>query len=223
MPMKSKFSVDDIVNAAFALARDEGEDKCSARAIAHKLKSSTMPIYSCLSSMKDIEEAVLKRAIDLLISYQTKERTGDIFLDMGVGYIMFAKMEKHLFRLLYLSEKRDGYEDTRKLFKEYVIEALLRKLVDYEPLKEFSNEQRRLLIDRMWIFNHGLAMLLNNSLIDDIDERQITELILENGMFMILGERMRGQIYKNADVKKFLKMSGFEYLCEQKGPHLKYF
>jgi hypothetical protein len=223
MPMKSKFTVEDIVEAAFSISREEGVEKCSARAIAHRMQSSTMPIYSCLSSMKELEEAVLKKSIDHLISYETKVRTGDVFLDMGIGYIMFAKTEKHLFRMLFLSEKREGYEDIRKRFKEYVIESLLKVLSGFEPLSVFTDSQKRELIDRMWVFNHGLAMLLNNSLIDDLNEKQIAEFLLDTGIFIIYGELMRERIYKDDDVKKYLKMSGFEYLCEQKGRKINFF
>ena len=222
MPMKSKFTVDDIVDAAFSISREEGLDKCSARAIAHRMQSSTMPIYSCLSSMKELEDAVRKKAVDLLISYSTKDRTGNVFLDMGVGYIMFAKSEKHLFRMLFLSEATEEAIGLRKRFKEYVMTALLEKLTDFEPLKEFSEEQKRKLMDRSWVFNHGLAMLLNNSLIDDLDEKQVAELLMDNGIFMIVGERMRDKVYKSTDVKRFLKQSGFEYLCEQKGTALRF-
>ncbi len=217
MPVKNKFSPEDIIKAAFAISREHGAENCSARAIAGKLQSSTMPIYSSLNSMKELEEEVVKRAIDLLISYQTKDRTGDVFLDMGIGYIMFAKMEKHLFRLLFLSEKRDGDLVKKKRFKEYVIASLLQKLSGFEPLQRFTDDQKRMLIDRMWVFNHGLAMLLNNSIIEDLNEKQIAEILLDTGIFIITGEGMREQIYKNKDVKKFLRKSGFEYLCEQKG------
>lgn len=222
MPMKSKFTVDDIIDAAFSISREEGLEKCSARAIANRMQSSTMPIYSCLNSMKELEDAVRKKAVDLLISYATKVRTGNVFLDMGVGYIMFAKSEKHLFRMLFLSEAGEESVEIRRRFKEYVVIALLEKLTDFEPLKGFSNDQKRVLMERSWVFNHGLAMLLNNSLIDDLDEKQVAELLMDNGIFMIFGERMRDKVYKNNDVNRFLKMSGFEYLCEQKGTALRF-
>jgi hypothetical protein len=217
MPAKSKFSAEDIINAAFEIARNEGEENCSARAIAQKLKSSTMPIYSCLNSMRELEEAVLKKAIDVLIVYETKTRTGDVFLDMGIGYIMFAKNEKHLFRMLFLSEKRSAREDAKKRFRQYVLGALLDALSGFEPMEGFSQEQRMGLIDRMWIFCHGLAMLLNNSIIDDIDEKQVSEMLLDVGIFVIQGERARGEIYERSDVRRFLKISGFGYLAEKKG------
>ncbi len=217
MPAKSRFSAEDIVNAAFEIARTEGEENCSARAIAQKLKSSTMPIYSCLNSMRELEEAVLKKAIDVLIAYETKSRTGDVFLDMGIGYIMFAKNEKHLFRMLFLSEKHTEREEAKKRFRKYVLDALLDALSGFEPMEGFSQEQRMGLIDRMWIFCHGLAMLLNNSIIDDIDERQVSEMLLDVGVFVVQGERTRGEVFARPDVKRFLEVSGFGHLSAQKG------
>jgi AcrR family transcriptional regulator len=217
MPAKSKFSAEDIINAAFEIARSEGEENCSARAIAHRLKSSTMPIYSCLNSMRELEDAVIKKAVDVLIEYETRTRTGDVFLDMGIGYIMFAKNEKHLFRMLFLSEKRSDQGDSKKRFRQYILDALLKALTDFEPLEGFSEQERMGLIDRMWIFCHGLAMLLNNSVIEDVDEKQVAEMLLDVGIFIIQGERARAEIYSRSDVKRFLKLSGYEHLADRKG------
>jgi hypothetical protein len=217
MPAKSKFSAEDIVNTAFDIARSEGLEYCSARAIAHKLKSSTMPIYSCLNSMRELEQAVVKKAVDVLIEYETKARTGDIFLDMGIGYIMFAKNEKHLFRMLFISERKSGKEDTKKRFRKYILDALLNALNGFEPLEGFSEQERMGLIDRMWIFCHGLAMLMYNSIIENVDEKQVAEMLLDVGIFIIQGERRREEIFSRSDVKRFLKLSGFEHLGEGKG------
>jgi len=216
MPIKSRFAVEDIVDAAFRIVRREGFDKCSARSIAHELNSSTMPIYSCLSSMKELEKAVIKKALDLLISYETKVRTGDLFLDMGIGYIMFAKTEKHLFRMLFLSERKGASGDTRKRFNDYVMDALLEKLSGFEPLNVFSQERKRDLINRMWVFTHGLAVLLNHSIIRDLSEREITELIMDTGLFVIQGERTRKEVYASPEVQDFLKRAGFPDLAERR-------
>jgi len=215
MPVKSKFTAEDIIDAAFLIVRSEGAEKCSARAIAHELNSSTMPIYSCLSSMKELKEAVLKKALALLISYETKVRTGDVLLDMGIGYIMFAKTEKHLFRMLFLSGSRGGSGDMRKRFNDYVVNALLQKLSGFEPLNDFSQEQKRNLLNRMWVFTHGLAVLLNNSIIKDLSERQIAEMIMDTGIFVILGERMKREIYVSPEVKTFLERSGYPHLGQR--------
>ena len=111
MPVKSRFAVEDIVDAAFRIIRRRF-DKCSARSIAHEAELVDHAHLLVLSSMKELEKAVIKKALDLLISYETKVGTGDLFLDMGIGYIMFAKTEKHLFRMLFSQERRlRGYPE----------------------------------------------------------------------------------------------------------------
>lgn len=136
---------------------------------------------------------------------------------MGIGYIMFAKNEKHLFRMLFLSEKRGSKGNARKRFREYVLGALMNALSGFEPLEGFSEDQKMGLIGRMWIFlPRAACMLLNNSIIDDIDEKQVSELLLDMGIFVIRGERARKKIYEHSDVQRFLTLSGFGYLAQQK-------
>lgn len=48
--------------------------------------------------MTELEEEIVKKAVDLLYKYMIRERTGDPWLDHGMGYVMFAMKEKHLFR-----------------------------------------------------------------------------------------------------------------------------
>jgi AcrR family transcriptional regulator len=217
MPMKSRFTVDDIIDAAFSISREEGLEKFSARAIAHRMQSSTMPIYSCLSSMRELEYAVRKRAVDLLISYATKVRTGDVFPGHGRGLRHVRQEREAPLQDALLSEATEESIDLRGRFKEYVMEALLEKLTDFEPLKDFSEEQKRSLLDRNWVFNHGLAMLLNNSLIDDLDEKQVAELLLDNGIYTIGGRAHEGEGLQEQRGKEISQDVGFEHLCEQKG------
>src|SRR5512147_2383408 len=104
MAPKTTFSADAVMDAAFAVLRKEGIEKLSSRKIAERLKSSTTPVYSGIGSMKKLEEALLARANELLFRFQTTPRTGHIFLDMGVGYALFAKEEPMLFRALFLDD-----------------------------------------------------------------------------------------------------------------------
>lgn len=212
MPLKSKFTAEDVIEAAFSIARTQGPEKFSTRTIAQKMKSSTMPIYSCLSSMKELEEAVLKKAMDLLVSYGTRKWTGDTLLDMGIGYVMFAKKEKYLFRMLYVSERKVGSDEARRRLRQYAIDSLLEKMGDFEPSKGLTRQMKRDLISRIWIFALGLAVLLNNSLIEDLNEKQIGELLVDTGISILSGNWMRDEIYGRPEVSAFLKKTGFSNL-----------
>ncbi len=112
MPPKSSFTRGMLLDAAFKIVRGKGRDGLSARSLASELNCSTMPVYSYLKSMKKLDTELRQKAIDLMITYQTTPRTGQPFLDMGLGYVMFAKHEKNLFRFLFAGG--DGERKTRQ-------------------------------------------------------------------------------------------------------------
>jgi AcrR family transcriptional regulator len=159
MPPKPKFAREDVVEAAFNLVRKHGWDGLSARSIAQELNSSTQPIYSHLKSIKDLKKEIVKKIYELLFSYGTTKRTGDPWVDVGLGYVLFAKEEKQLFRCL-------GDEERMPLFKKYAdksFSAVTETLSNYPPFQGLSNEQ----IDKVrrlgFIFAFGLAVLVNRS------------------------------------------------------------
>ena len=158
MPPKPRFQTEDIVNAAFAVVRREGWPGLSARSIAKELNASTSPIYAYLSSMQAIEEAVVKKALDVIGVYITTPRTGDKWIDHGLGYVLFAKEEKHLFRCIN-DEKHAPWtrEFTRSLF-----ESLGRDLADYEPFQGLPEATVLAIRRSRWFMVHGIASLINN-------------------------------------------------------------
>ena len=192
MPVIKKYCQSDIITAAFRVIRAHGWEKCSARTIAQELGASTMPLYSGLKSMKALEEEIAKKASDLLISYQLKSWSGMGFLDMGVGYVMFAQEEKQLFRMMYY--RQPGGDDEREMkrkYRTYVFDTLLDKLEHEEIMAGLSAEQRRGVLYKMWVFSHGLAMLINNAVIDPMPEKEITKVLMDTGGLIIEGERAR--------------------------------
>lgn len=189
MPLRSSFTKDAFVDAAFKIVRTKGWDNLSARSLAKELNCSTMPIYSYLKSMKSLYEELRKKAVDLLITYQTTPRTGQIFFDMGIGYILFAKQEKNLFRFLYQrKEGEERYQEIEKKIRESAFKNLTQNM-KADPILEGLGEQKlKDVLTRLWIFVHGLAFLVNNNAFAD-DENYILETIKETGRLLILGEK----------------------------------
>jgi len=189
MPSKSSFTKDAFVDAAFRIVRTKGWDNLTARSLAKELSCSTMPIYSYLKSMKSLYEELRKKAVDMLITYQTTPRTGQIFFDMGVGYISFAKQEKNLFRFLHQrKEGEERYSEVEKKIRESALRNLTQNM-KVDPMLEGLDEQTlRDVLTKMWIFVHGLAFLVNNNAFAD-DENQVLEAIKETGKLLILGEK----------------------------------
>ncbi len=203
MPAKTRFSAQDVIDAAFQIIRTQGVEKCSARAIAHEMNASTMPIYSCIHSMKELEEAIVKKAIDLLIDYETRDRTGVPSLDMGIGYILFAKEEKHLFRMLFVLEGRENDAQLRNRWQDYAFDIIMERLDTFEPLDGFTREQKKDILHRMWIFSHGLAVMLNNSIIEDMSEDDIIDLLMETGVYVTVGVRDRDTMFAQENIEAF--------------------
>jgi AcrR family transcriptional regulator len=160
MPPKSKFSVEDIVDAAYRCVQKHGIEKLSARVIAEELSCSTMPIYSVGTTMQEIEEGVLKRIWLKLYEAQCVTRSGDVYLDMGLGYVMFARTEPMLFKFLHGSRHMDFNTRYKQdnFFKNY------KRLEDYPLFKGVPSETVMKIMANGWIFSHGFADLLGASL-----------------------------------------------------------
>jgi len=189
-----KYTPEDIVEAAFRVVRARGWDACTARAIAKELGASTMPIYSALDSMKGLEEEIRRRASDLLIEYQTRDWTEHGFLNMGVGYVRFAQEERQLFRMMYLREQDETAGDGgRSARGEYVMDTLMKRLA-HEPVMEgLTGKQRRDVLYKMWVFSHGLAILINNAVIGPMDAKKITRFLMDTGWLIISGEKQKSR------------------------------
>ena len=169
MPPKVKFEKASIVNAAFEIVRKNGWQGLSARSIAEELKSSTRPIYSHLKSMNDLEEEVVKKAMELLEEYIRTPRTGDKWLDQGYGYVLFANREKYLFKAIF-DEKHNHFY---KRFSAEIFTKLGEDLSDDPDFKVLSEEHQTNMRKVRWVYVHGLASLLANSF--EFDEYKTEE------------------------------------------------
>ena len=191
MAPKTKFRKGDTVEVAFNIVRRQGWEKLSARAIASELGSSTMPIYSNLGSMGDLEEMIVKKALDLQLLFQKTPRTGDPILDLGLGYVLFAKDERHLFKAI--NDEKHGQLQV-KLGEEnfeFVVQALSKDARS----EGMSRDQLRKLVFYWWIFVHGLANInndlagqeFNNSVGREFNETEIADCIREAGELIMRG------------------------------------
>ena len=183
MPPKTKFKKEDIIEAAFNVVRKSGWEGLSARSIAKELNSSTGPIYSYLDSMKNLEDEVVKKAMELFMEYIINTRkTGDKWIDHGIGYALFAKKEKHLFRGIN-DEKHMMFQ---KKYSSKMWAALDEELSDYPIFKGLSGETRQKIRHMRWIFIHGLSTLINNAFDFDLakTEEDIINLV-SNGSLVI--------------------------------------
>jgi len=180
MTQKTFFTKEAVVEAAFTLTRENGWSAVTARSIAKKLGSSTMPIYSSMKSMEEIEAEVRARAEALMLEFQGRSYGGMASLDMAIGYVKFARDESRLFRFLYIDrpvQEAAGARGSRKTTtaEQFMAGARPVALADQVPT---AMEDPRIL--KSWIFTHGLASLVSGGVLDLPDEK-IRSLLLESG------------------------------------------
>ena len=178
MPPKVKFKKEAILDAAFAVVRKHGWKGLTARSITRELNASTGPIYTHLKSMKTLESKILEKAFEILLDYQATRRTEDIFLNMGIGYVLFAKEEKHLFRCI----NDERYNSLNREYHDKIFKTLGRKLAAYPIVRGLPREQVDRFLLQGWTYSHGLASLVNKGFYQEITDDEITELVTFTGL-----------------------------------------
>ena len=158
MPPQVSFPKKVILNEAFEIVRKEGLQALTARKIAQNLKSSTQPIYRAFRSMKDLEIAVIEKAKEYAVNYLLEEgETQWPFFNMGLRYLRFAKEEKELFTLLYLSGRITF--DFEHL--SYPFNLFLERMKQDPSLQGLNDRSLQRLTRNMWIFTHGMTTLFS--------------------------------------------------------------
>jgi hypothetical protein len=125
----------------------------SAPAVAEKMGASTMPIYSHFENMQALEDEVVKNVWELVNQYQSKQYTGDAWIDQAIGYIRFAREENHLFKCIL-----DGRNRELKLkMNRLQWEKLTNALDGYEGFKDLDDEEVLRVRYARVMLSHGIA------------------------------------------------------------------
>jgi AcrR family transcriptional regulator len=169
MARKTKFSADDVVQAAVELVRRKGLAGLSAPAVAEQLGASTMPIYSHFRNMQALEDAVVRQVWDRIRHYQNQAYTGDLWIDQAIGYIRFAREERHLFRCIIDGRNQDLKCELNRREWGHLAEAL----EGYGPFKGLDEKQIARARYARAMLCHGIATSAKiglNKLIFEDDE-----------------------------------------------------
>ena len=156
-PRNTQFSREEIIDAAFKLVREQGWAGFSVQAVGKAINSSTMPIYSQFANVRELEDAVCLKAMELLKERMLVERTGDRWIDQGISYVRFAQEEKFLFRSFW-----DGrnVELSQKMGKD-LNEFIAATLVDYPLFSGLDDLELKMIRLTRMMFAQKLAYWLN--------------------------------------------------------------
>lgn len=177
MARKEMITIDQILDTAFAMTREEGFSNVTARKVAAKAGCSTQPIFRVYKNMEELWTAVYERAVLFFRDYYSLfPRTGKKpFTNLGMAYIAFAREEKHLFQLLFLTDapfKKSMYEVLNGE-NGYVVYEINQA---YEAGCADPGE----LFMRMWMSIHGAACM---TLTGDYDLTDVQTLAMLEGSY----------------------------------------
>ncbi|MBE5804377.1 MAG: TetR/AcrR family transcriptional regulator [Clostridiales bacterium] len=103
---KQRITREMVVDAAFAITRQEGIAQVLVKRIAQELGCSVQPIYSYCNSMDELRAAVAEKAAAHMQAYMAAHiDPADMFRSTGYAYVRYARQEPHLFQL-FLQRRR---------------------------------------------------------------------------------------------------------------------
>ena len=188
MAPKNSTTREEIIETAFAIVQQEGMTSLTARNVAQKLGLSTRPVYSHFASMKDLQQEAMLKARELMLAYVSKRYTNDIFLNMGTGAAFFARDHKALYRILFMENN-----DFKDLLNDFMMD-LSKQMKKDERFTRMTQKERDDLLNKMWIFTHGLASFICVGLMEE-----------DSDLFIIEIMNKVGSAVGNAAVKESLK------------------
>lgn len=180
MPPKPRISREMILDAAFAIARQEGIDAVNVRSIARRLGCSTQPVLYQFAHVEDVRREVYRMADEYQSAclMQLPEDENPM-LALGLNYIRFAVEEKPLFRLLFQSDGLGGQGLTALIDQPEIAPVL----DVFQRETGLTLQQTKRLFMTVTLLVHGWAsMLANNSMAYDEAEIVPTLAMAFNGM-----------------------------------------
>lgn len=175
-----------IIEATLDLIREGGWEAVTARSLAARLGSSTMPIYSAIGSMESLKREALIAAFVMLNNEQKTRRTDNEALDLAIGYVAFARKEPRLFDFLMVGQK-EIVPQILKVADEGGMEGYLPDVAIVRQMLTAlrAPESREDFMLNTWIFTHGLAQLAADGLVDFDDEEIARHLQDAGGAFYL--------------------------------------
>ena len=177
MPPARKFSREEIVHAALNLVRQGGMEALTARALAQALHCSACPIFTVFESMEALKQAVIRAAKDVYSGYLREgERHPLPFKGVGLAYIRFAREERELFKLLFMTGDQEQRELKRMFLTLDENRELILSLV--QRITGLDEARANQLYLYCWMFSHSIATLLATG-VCEMAEAEISDMLTD--------------------------------------------
>ncbi len=195
-PREIGFDKETVLAAAVEIVREKGWESLTARAVAERLKSSVAPVYSTFGSMEGLEREVLEEARRLLHERTAVPYTEGAFLNVGVGVVVFAREEGHLFGALF--HTRHNHPDVVRKIDAFFLERM-----KADPmLRQLPDASLERLLHYLGTYTFGLASSIVYGRWEDPSTENIIRLLTGAGNMMIFGEVSGIADYESPDSER---------------------
>jgi AcrR family transcriptional regulator len=181
-PRETTFDKATVLAAALELVREKGWKSLTARAVADRLKASVAPVYSTFGSMETLEREILEEARRRLHGKTMFAYSDNAFLNIGVGMVVFAREEAHLFSALF--HTRHNHPD----IVDGVFASILERMKADPMLKLLPDRSLERLLHTLGMYTLGLAASIVYGRKEDSSTETIVRLLMNAGNMMIFGE-----------------------------------
>lgn len=156
MPPQKKFSVEQLINAAYNIALEDGIDGISIRKVASALGSSIAPIYVNFKDVQELKKEVVLKVIKMAEDITFEQNSENKFLNLGRAAILYARTSPKIFQD-YVINAQGEYQN-----KEILDQFILNYIKDDELLQDFNDEELQEFIFKMKAFQNGVALLASD-------------------------------------------------------------
>ena len=175
MPRKPKYTKDELIETAIQIIREEGEEALSARNLVKRLGTAPATIFTHFPSMEELENSVMKRAMELYNVYAERGLSKHPpFKGFAVEHVIFAMDEPNLYNFLFIRKKSCGTIDDI-IDREGHREKLL---TEAEKVFNCSRDISEIILENLVVYMFGLATMCSKRLCAFTEE----ELSLKFGM-----------------------------------------
>ncbi|MEN6349207.1 MAG: TetR/AcrR family transcriptional regulator [Syntrophomonas sp.] len=191
MGPKVKFTREQIIDAAFEIAKTEGIDGITMRKIAEQMGSSVAPIYVNFKNVDELNEALIDKIISVSRQLLNEESSGNPFHDIGRASLRFASEYGTIFRDLIMTGN-----SRIKVYDEKIIPSLIEEMKKDPELEGFTGDELKTILLKMKIFQLGLSVMVANGLLPQNYEMQdLMDLLSSAADDVILSARLsKGQL-----------------------------
>lgn len=196
MAPKKKFSKQQIIDAAFDIAKAEGLDAITIRKVAQELGSSIAPIYVNFTEVDELVQEVVKKTVGISKQLLLEQNSGQPFRDIGIASLRFAKEYSMLFRDLAMKHNPHMKEHDDEM------SSVIGHMKQDSDLEGFSDEELKGILFKMKVFQLGLSVMAANGLLpDDASDEKLIQILDSAAADVISGARLRknGQLEENKD------------------------